>query len=145
MKKPSLRIKRVFKKVVENHGFNVSKAMREEGYTEASAKNPSNVTNTKSWEQLLDEYLPESELVAVHKKALYATKVVTSPTEPDREVDDIPTSLRAAELGYKIRGKLIDRKDVTSGGQIIPLLGGMTNAISNNDSDKETPETEKKD
>src|SRR3990167_3551077 len=35
-------------KVVENHG-NVSKAMIEAGYTKASAKNPSNLTNSKAY------------------------------------------------------------------------------------------------
>ncbi len=38
---------------MENNGFNVGKAMVEEGYSKNSAKNPLQVTGTKSWEMLI--------------------------------------------------------------------------------------------
>lgn len=101
----TLKQKLAIEKVMEKHG-NISSAMREVGYKLATAKNPKNLTESKGWGELMDKYLPDTELLEVHKKALHATKIHGSLTEPDREVDDIPTSLKAVELGYKVKGKL---------------------------------------
>lgn len=104
MKKPKPRIKKVFEKVMENNGFNVGKAMREEGYSPKSAKNPLQVTQSKSWEALLDEYLPESLIVKTHKEAFNAKR---DGNKPDWQI-----RMKASELGYKVRGKLVDRGEI---------------------------------
>lgn len=41
----------------------VSKVMKEAGYSDSSATKPSVLTKSKSWEQLLEEYMPD-ELLA---------------------------------------------------------------------------------
>lgn len=112
--KPKKRIKKVFEKVMENNGFNVGKAMREEGYSPNSAKNPKQVTESKSWEMLLDEYIPESLVLKTHKEAFDANKVISARTmgNADEKTDDFidvpdwPTRTKAVELGYKVRRKL---------------------------------------
>ena len=116
MKKPKQRIKKVFTKVLENHGTGIGKAMLEEGYTKATAKNPSNVTDSKSWEMLLDEYLPDDLLTKVAKEGLGATTIKTSYTEADREVIDYPVRQRYLETALKMKSKLVEKKDITSGG-----------------------------
>ena len=130
MKKPKARIKRVFEKVVENHGFNVGKAMREEGYSPESAKNPKNVTESKSWEMLMDEYIPESLVAKTHKEAFNANRTIsvvsgkqaTGSTNDFVDVPDWQTRMKAVELGYKIRGKMIDRNDLTTNGKDLNSL-----------------------
>ena len=46
--KPSVKQKKAITNYIENHG-NASKAMRDAGYTEATAKNPSNLTKSKAF------------------------------------------------------------------------------------------------
>lgn len=116
MNKPKQRIKNVFKRTLENGG-NVTKAMREEKYSEATINNPINVTKTKSWEMLLDEYLPDDLLTKVTKEGLQATMVKTSLTEPDRELPDYAVRQRYLETALKMKNKLIERKDLTTNGK----------------------------
>jgi len=117
MKKPKPRIKTVFEKVMENHGIGIGKKMIEEGYTKASAKNPKNVTESKSWEMLMDEYIPESLIAETHKEAFKANRTIsvvsgkqaTGGTTDFVDVPDWQTRMKATELGYKIRGKLVEK------------------------------------
>lgn len=97
--------------IVENGG-NVSKGMRDAGYSPETASTPSKLTATKGWAELLAEYLPENDILKVHKEALSANKVVSSHTEPDYEVADHPVRLKAAELYYKLTAKLIDKAQI---------------------------------
>ena len=103
----TIRQKKAIQKVLESNGKKpVSQAMREAGYPETTASNPQQLKRSKAWNELMEEYLPDNELLETHKRALKATKIHGSPTEPDYEVEDIPTQLKAVELGYKIKKKL---------------------------------------
>ena len=106
------RIKKVFKKVVENGGIGIGKAMIEEGYSPNTAKSPTKVTETKSWEILLEEYLPDDLLTKVTKEGLEATMVKTSLTEPDRTLPDYAVRQRYLETALKMKNKLTERKDI---------------------------------
>lgn len=57
-----------------NRGISKAEAMRRAGYSDATARNPKNLTTTKSWQELMDEYLPDDELAAKHHELLNATK-----------------------------------------------------------------------
>jgi uncharacterized protein YdaT len=117
------RIKKVFKKVVENGGIGIGKAMIEEGYSPNTAKSPTKVTETKSWEILLEEYLPDDLLTKVTKEGLEATMVKTSLTEPDRTLPDYAVRQRYLETALKMKNKLIEKKDITTNGKdISPVL-----------------------
>lgn len=118
MKSPSIRQKKVISAVVENGG-NVSKAMREAGYSEAYSKNPQKIVQTKTWEELLDEYLPDDLLTKVALEGLFAKRIQTSPTEGDREVEDYAVRQRYLETSLKMKGKIIDKKDLTTKGEKI--------------------------
>lgn len=145
MKSPSIRQKLVAQKVVENRG-NVSKAMKEAGYSDAYASNPQQFKASKTWEELLDEYLPDDLLTKVALEGLFAKRIQTSPTEGDREVEDYAVRQRYLETTLKMKGKIIDKKDVTSGGRPIPLLGlGGLDDISSDDGSKEVVETKEED
>ena len=51
--------------------------MRRAGYSDASAKNPSNLTKSMDWQEAMDEFLPDLELLAHHKALLEAKKLDT--------------------------------------------------------------------
>jgi hypothetical protein len=99
--------KKALDRIVENHG-NVSKSMREAGYTEATAKNPSNLTKSKGFQELADQYLPDDMLL----RAL--------SDDIDEKVKNRKAEL---ELAFKIKGKMIDKAEVevTLPTPIIPL------------------------
>ena len=76
------------KKVVENGG-NVSQAMIEAGYSPNTAHTPQKLTESKGWDELMEEFLSDAELQEKHRELLNATKVehMTFPLGPkdDRE------------------------------------------------------------
>jgi len=107
------RIRKVFVKVVENGG-NVTKAMRELKYSEATINSPQSVTKTKSWQELLKE-LPDEKLMKVLHEGLDANRVVsainpgksaTSSTADFIEVPDFMIRHKYLETGLKIKKKL---------------------------------------
>ncbi len=103
--------KRVVKRVIENGG-NVTKAMREEGYSEAYVHNPQKLTGSKSFKELMDEFLPEDELVQVHKNLLKSKRVeklVVSDKIPD---DSIAETIREANCTLKKIYKFMGEKTV---------------------------------
>lgn len=94
-------------KIMESHGaIAVSRAMEEVGYDPTTAKNPKNLTESKGWKELMDDWLPDDKLLKAHDEALDAVKIVTSPTEADSILPDHMIRLKAVELGYKVKGKL---------------------------------------
>lgn len=97
--------KRAALKTLENGG-NVSKAMREVGYSASVAKNPQKLTQSKGWEEFLDEYFPDSKLLEVGKNGLDATKLATSFTEADQFIPDWPTRHKYLETALKLKKRL---------------------------------------
>lgn len=102
----TLKQENTIKDLLENAGKPVGRAMLDNGYAPATAKNPQELTKSKAWPELLEKYLPDDKLLKVHDEGLNATKIHGSLTEPDRIVPDIPTRLKAVELGYKVKGRL---------------------------------------
>lgn len=83
--------KKVVKALVENRGTSVSEAMRKAGYSKAYASNPQQLVATKSFQQLLDEYLPDELLTSTHRELIHD--------------EDSNIRLRSVDLGYKIKAK----------------------------------------
>lgn len=100
----TIKQKKAFKRVVENRG-NVSKAMREVGYSPITAKNPKNLTDSKGWQELMKEYLPDDFLAKKHRELLEAkTK--------DKKIDVTAVS-KGLDMGYKLKGNYAPEKKQT--------------------------------
>jgi hypothetical protein len=97
--------KLAMKKMLENGGV-VSRAMADSGYSPAMAKNPQKLTTTKGWQELMDEFLPDSKIIKKINEGLEATRIHTSHTEPDRIVPDYNVQHKFVETSLKIKGKL---------------------------------------
>lgn len=110
-----------FDKTVENGGV-VSSAMLEVGYSPAMAKNPQKLTESIGWRKLMDEHLKDDVLLRKHSEGLDATKLVTSPTEPDREVVDFAVRHKYLETAYKLKGRLKEESVFGSGNEIKILV-----------------------
>jgi len=60
--KPTLKQENSFKNIIENRG-NISKGMKDAGYSEATAKNPSNLTKSKGFQSLLASIIDDEDLI----------------------------------------------------------------------------------
>lgn len=103
----TIKQKKALEKMVENGG-NISKAMRDVGYSETTAQTPQKLTQSKGFLELCDSRgLTDSMLI----NAL---------------VDDIKSKKGARraelELAFKIKGKLVHKTDLTSGQMPIPII-----------------------
>ena len=118
MKEPKQRIKKVFEEKLENVGKPLGQIMRENGYSDNTADNPDHITESKSWALLMEEYIPESLVAQTHKEAFTANRTISVVTGKQAtgsstdfvDVPDWQTRMKATELGYKIRGRLIEKK-----------------------------------
>jgi len=86
--KSKIKHTKVIQRVVENGG-NLSKAMRDEGYSDAYAKNPQKLKNAKSFKALLDYYLPEGKLLDIHEQQLKSWKLQSMLFQKQVEDEDI--------------------------------------------------------
>jgi len=103
---PTLRQKALYKKITDNTekgGLTMKEAMLEVGYSINTAETPSKITKTKSWIELMDEYLPDQLLQQKHQEGLDATK-----QEDKEQVPDYAVRKQYLDLAYKIKGKNID-------------------------------------
>jgi len=97
----TVKQKKALNKIVENGG-NVSKAMRDAGYSPATAENPSKLTDSKGFIELMDELGLTDNLIV---NAL----VEDINMKPQNRTPEL-------QLAVKMRGRLIDRADITSNG-----------------------------
>lgn len=111
--------KKAIANVVENGG-NVSKAMRDAGYSHETAKNPNKLTGSKSWEELMDENFGDEKIQSLIEEGLYADK----PAGEQGTVPDYPTRHKYIDTVMKLKDKYPAQKkavDLTSGGEKLSI------------------------
>ena len=121
---PTIKQKQVVKRIMENNG-NVSKSMREVGYSKNYSKNPQTLVNSKGFIEVCNEAGLTEEFII---KCL---------------IDDIKNkpSYRATELGLaaKMRGLLSDKIDITSNGKVIKGFNFIRNKATESNKSKNKP------
>jgi len=73
--KRAMRARAVAAKIIENPALSVAEAARAVGLPESVATHPATITNTPEWSELLDEYLPQGEVLETHRGLLRASRV----------------------------------------------------------------------
>lgn len=106
---PTQKQKLVATKIVENRG-NISKSMREAGYSRATAKNPMNLTRSKGWSELMEKDFPDKLLTRQHHKLLTKKEFVVIGRGKNREVFstkqiDADAVARGLDMAYKLKNK----------------------------------------
>lgn len=96
--------------MVENGG-NRSKAMKEAGYSDNTAKNPKKLTDSKGFRELMDSYLPDDLLLEALK------------TDIEQKIGKRKAEL---ELAFRLKNKFKDNPDDTLIVNLlpVPILGG---------------------
>lgn len=103
--------KRVLDNLVENGG-NMSKAIRDTGmYSETMSSTPSKITNSVTWNELMEIHISDNELASKHKELLNATRLdhMVFPTGPKNEEEALEYS---EEQQTKAEKKGEDYKEV---------------------------------
>lgn len=105
---PTLKQRKAVKNTIENGG-NIGKGMRDAGYSESTANNPKKITDSKSWEDLMQEYLPDKLLTKKHRELLTVPRKIKTYLKGDlqtetEEVDSTAIS-RGLDMAYKLKNK----------------------------------------
>jgi len=109
----------VFDKIVENKG-NVSKSMREVGYSPATAKNPKMLLNSTGFMELLQQDVPDWLLTKKLKQLVNKKETVVKNNMTTGEIDVIPTgeidtqAVRAGlDMAFKLKGSYAPEKKLS--------------------------------
>ena len=122
----TIRARRAFDKFVEARGaIGVSRAMREAGYSPISAKNPKNLTASKSWQQMMDEHFPDEFIAAKHQAFLNKTEKIVLMNKGKTYIEDTgqPHSDvgKALDMAYKLKRRY---GDVNIGQAVVLNISG---------------------
>jgi hypothetical protein len=86
--------KAVVREITENHR-SVSSAMKKVGYKSSTATKPSNLTKSKGWAELMEQYYPDDKITKIQNKLLKASLLrhdTFELTYSEREIRKIITS-----------------------------------------------------
>lgn len=136
----TVRQKRVLKLVDKGGLASISQAMIQAGYSPATAHNPQKVTKAQGWLKLLDQMLPDDELLQVTREALKADKIFSPPDAPNEIIPDHAIRLKASEQGYKLKGRLNTDNSTNIQVNVAPILGGKTKDVPGDNSHQEDPQ-----
>ena len=84
----------------------IGRILREAGYSETVSLSPTKVTESKGFKQLLDEFLPDSKLAAVHDQLLDAKTLDTYQMDAkltDEEVTKIVEDIKGCKVRKIVR------------------------------------------
>lgn len=105
----TLKQEKTMQILMENDGKSVSAAMKEAGYSDASAKNSHRIKKTQSWEELLEKYLPDKLITRVHSELLEASDVKTKEYSIDTDDAEIKRDIKGIKGTKIIRIKVKTR------------------------------------
>ena len=98
-----MRQRKAAKILVGNGGKTVSKALREAGYAEGTVNTPSKVTKSKSWAELMDEFLPRDLVAQQHHGLIVAEETAFAGGKKFKR-PDYQARAKGIEMAYKLRG-----------------------------------------
>ena len=115
---PTIRQRKAVENLVGNGG-NVTKAMREANYAEATINTPQKLTESKGFQELWEEVIPDTLLTEVHKEGLqaYKTDKITLKIGGEEQISisndpDFATRHKYLDTAYKLKGSYAPEKSV---------------------------------
>ena len=96
----TIKQKLVASKIVENGG-NMGQAMVAAGYSPATAKTPQKLTSSKGWAGLIKEFLPDNDLLKIHKELLESYKLEVCQFPKQKSDDGIRKIIKRVP-GWKL-------------------------------------------
>jgi len=118
----TMKQKRAAKIKLENPQMPMGKVMVAAGYSEKTAIVPSDLTESKGWLELMEEYLPDKHLGVKHREFLDSPRITRKYFKGELEFETEETSpeaVKALDMAYKLKGRY---KDVNIGQALIVNL-----------------------
>lgn len=116
---PTKKQKDAVKILSENIGKPIGEAMREAGYSKSTSETPQRLTESKGFQQLMDEYLPDELLAEKHKELLTTPKKVRHYVKGDLESEyeelDTQAVSKGLDMAYKLKGSYAPEKKEIKG------------------------------
>lgn len=114
----TIKQRKAIEKIMDKHG-SISAAMREVGYTNATAKNPKNLTESDGWKELMGEYLSDKLLAERHQELLNKREVhrIGHGEDAEYEMSDEPDTQavsKALDMAYKLKGSYAAEKTLNT-------------------------------
>jgi hypothetical protein len=125
----TIKQKALCRKIIENNG-NVSKSMREVGYSKETAKNPKNVTNSIGFQELIQSIdgLKDDQVLQTLSKSIHKGKKITvygKDGTKTKEIDEVGNAqTRGMDMFFKLRGHYAPEKKEISGALSLSELFG---------------------
>ena len=107
----SNRKKLAVKIIAENPTISTKKALEMAGYSKSTANTSPLVTKTRSWNELMDLYLPDDLLATKHKEFLTTPKTIRKFARGEllETVEEVsPQATKALDMAYKLKGRYQD-------------------------------------
>lgn len=109
----TIKQKKAFLETGVNGGI-ISKAMLKAGYSESVSKRTDKLTNTKGWEELMEQHLPDKLLAEKHQELLNAEIIIRQKIKGElvwekKKIDSQSVS-KGLDMGYKLKGKYAPEK-----------------------------------
>lgn len=93
-------------------GMSLSDAMIETNYQTVLKNSPGAVSKTDAWNLVLNKYMPDDYLGQKHRMLL---------EKVDRNGDiDTAAVTKGLEMAYKLKGRFVERVDMTTNGKALP-------------------------
>jgi len=128
----TLRQKKAVKILVGNGG-NVTAAMREADYAEATVNTPQKLTESKGYKELMDEVLPDSFLAKKHKELLTTPikRRVFIKGDLETETEELDTQAVKAglDMAYKVKGSYSAEKHDVGGEGFAALASAIRGVL----------------
>lgn len=120
--------RKALEKIVENSRLDkpkpVGKILKEVGYSDGTAIKPSQVLESKGFKELVEQTVPDNDVVEIIKEGLHAKKVITSHTEPDYEYPDHANRHKFLETTLKLKGHA--KENSTPNIVVVPIYAGRS-------------------
>ena len=128
--------------LASNPGKPVGKAMVEAGYSPATAINPTVLTESKGYQELIIKILNPEKVLKTIDKGMEANKIITSNTEPDYEYPDWQSRSKFTDQAADMLRMKPDKNEIKNTNVlVIPILGGTSiegvGIVQSNNSNKQ--------
>ncbi len=120
-RKPTRKQKAAATIIMANPGISTAEAMRQAGYSNAMVRNPQDLLKSRTFAELLEEYLPDERLAEVHAAGLDAVKITRDKFGDKYEDPDYYVRHSYLETAYKIKGRLTPPNSDKTGDVVINL------------------------
>lgn len=109
--KPTIKQRLALKNIAEKH-CSLKQGMLDAGYSINTAVKPKNLTESKGWNEIMEEFLPDWKLGKKHFELLDKQEVITRNNNKSGKIEVIKTGeidvvavSKALDMAYKLKNK----------------------------------------